>query len=389
MRTKIITCAALAACALLGGEVELKRGKHAVLPADAFTVAIDVQPEAVRNGGIAGMVAWFGNGWDYGFRLRMSVRDYGFAPELEISKGKHNGTYILVAEKAMMPAGLKSHLAATWDGHVARLYLNGKMVAEGAHSGPLVRAKGLNWGVGGPSYGLWGYPFATSGVRLWDSALSAAEVAELAKRVPVVPEEEVAAFVGQPINACVQQILAGTVDPRFEGLAKQRVFNAIFSGRDLQLSRELLRSFAGSVTNLGTAVAQDFRLRLASAALRENDVAWAEKEYAALWNDACAAGAVYAPIAGLAYAKVLERKGDKAKAAEVRAAAAARARPFLKPECSGKGVPPASTCVEPFPGRPAVEIHVSTWRRTAMRTAMAVRRSRSRRSCVRVMPCAR
>ena len=30
-----------------------------------------------------------------------------------------------------MPVGLKSHLAATWDGRVARIYLNGKMVAEG------------------------------------------------------------------------------------------------------------------------------------------------------------------------------------------------------------------------------------------------------------------
>ena len=359
MRMKIFTYAVFAACVLFGGEVELKRGKHAVLPADAFTVAIDVRPEAVRGGGIPGMVAWFGNGWDYGFRLRMALRDYGFAPQLEISKGKRNGSYILTAEKATMPAGLKSHFAATWDGRVARIYLNGKMVAEGTHAGPLVRANGLNWGVGGPSYGLWGYPFATSGVRLWDSALSAAEVAELAKRVPVVPEAEVSAFVGQPIDTCVQQILAGTVDPRFEGLAKQRVYNAIFSGRDLPLSRELLRSFAGSVTNLGAAVAQDFRLRLASAALRENDVAWAEREYAALWNDACAAEAVYAPIAGLAYANVLERKGNKAMAAEVRAAAAARARPFLKPECYGEGVPPASTCVEPPPGRPAVEIHVA------------------------------
>ncbi|MBO7688032.1 MAG: right-handed parallel beta-helix repeat-containing protein [Kiritimatiellae bacterium] len=359
MRMKIFTCAAIAACALFGGEVEWKRGKHAVLPADAFTVAIDVQPEAVRNGGIPGMVAWFGNGWDYGFRLRMSPKDYGFMPSLEISKGKRNGSYVLEARDAIMPAGLKTHLAATWDGQTARIYVNGKCVAEDRHEKPLVRANGLNWGVGGPSYGLWGYPFATSGVRLWDSALSAAEVSELAKRVPVVPEAEVAAFVGQPINACVRQILAGTVDPRFEGLAKQRVFNAIFSGRDLQLSRELLCSFVGSVTNLGTAVAQDFRLRLASAAVWEKDVAGAEKEYAALWNDACAAEAVYAPIAGLAYANVLARKGDQAKAAEVRAAAAARARPFLKPECSGEGVPPASTCVEPLPGRPAVEIHVA------------------------------
>ena len=48
MRTTIFTGAVLAACALFGGEVELKRGKHAVLPADAFTVAIDVQPEIGR-----------------------------------------------------------------------------------------------------------------------------------------------------------------------------------------------------------------------------------------------------------------------------------------------------------------------------------------------------
>ena len=87
---------------------------------------------------------------------------------------------------------LKTHLAATWDGQTARIYVNGKCVAEDRHEKPLVRANGLNWGVGGPSYGLWGYPFATSGVHLWDSALSAAEVAELAKCVPVVPEAEVA-----------------------------------------------------------------------------------------------------------------------------------------------------------------------------------------------------
>ena len=58
MQTKIFACAAFAAFALFGGEVELKRGKHAVLPADAFTVAIDVQPEAVRNGGIHLAVTW-------------------------------------------------------------------------------------------------------------------------------------------------------------------------------------------------------------------------------------------------------------------------------------------------------------------------------------------
>ena len=332
MQKKIVifaTFAVLAACALLGGEVELKRGKHAVLPADAFTAAIDVTPEPTRGGGIPGMVAWFGNGWDYGFRLRMVPKDYGFVPSLEISKGPRNGSYVLEARDAIMPAGLTTHLAATWDGNTARIYVNGNCVAEDRHEKPLVRANGLNWGVGGPSYGLWGYPFATSGVRLWDLALSSADVAELAKRVPVVPEAEVAAFVDQPIDACVRQIFVCTVDPRFEGLAKQRVYNAIFSGRDLQLSRELLRSFVGSVTDLGEAVAQDFRLRLASAALRENDIAWAEKEYAALWNDACAAEAAYAPIAGLAYANVLERKGDQAKAAEVRAAAAARAHPFL------------------------------------------------------------
>lgn len=99
----IVTCAAFAACVLFGGEVELKRGKHAVLPADAFTVAIDVRPEAVRGGGIPGMVAWFGNGWNYGFRLRMALRDYGFAPELEISKGTRNGSYILTAEVIAKP----------------------------------------------------------------------------------------------------------------------------------------------------------------------------------------------------------------------------------------------------------------------------------------------
>ena len=349
----------LAACALFGGEVELTRGKNAVLPADAFTAAIDVTPEPTRGGGIPGLVAWFGNGWDYGFRLRMSPKDHGFVPSLEISKGPRNGSYVIEARDAIMPAGLETHLAATWDGKTARIYVNGNCVAEDRHEKPLVRAKGLNWGVGGPSYGLAGFKFKTAGVRLWDAALPAADVKALADATQVVDARDVAKYLAVPFEKRVEEYVSGTSDPRFTGLMKQLIFNALSSGRDLRLPTALLKAFAESMTNDAPSVACDFRLRFAAASLREGDRASARAAYAKLWEEACAADAAYALIAGQAYATVLERFGDAAGAAKVRAAAAARARPFLRPELKGEGVPPASVCTEAPPRRAAVVFHVA------------------------------
>jgi len=354
-----LTFSLLAAYAIWGGEVELKRGRNAELPNDAFTVALDVTPDPTRADGTPGMVAWFGNGWDYGFRLRMAPKDHGFVPSVEISKGRGNGTFAFEAGDAVMPSGLQTHLAATWDGRTAKIYVNGRCVAERMHTKPLVRMNGLNWGVGGPAYGLAGFQFKTSGVRLWDSALAADEVKALAAAVPVVDEREVARHIALPIERRVADYVSGTVDPRFSGLTKQLIFNAIGSGRDLKLPPAMLESFAATVTNDDPMVALDFRLRLAASALKNGDMTKAKAAYSRLWEEACAADAIYAPIAGAAYAKVLEKGGAAAEAAKVRAAAEARARPFLKPEFRGEGVQPAAVCTEEPPRRPAVSFHVA------------------------------
>jgi hypothetical protein len=356
-RVSLALC--LLAFAALGGEVELKRGRNAELPNDAFTVALDITPDPTRVGGVPGMVAWFGNGWDYGFRLRMAPKDYGFTPSVEISRGKGYGTFVVEADDVVMPVGLQTHLAATWDGKTAKIYVNGRCVADRVHAKPLVRAKGLNWGVGGPSYGLAGFQFKTSGVRLWDAALAADEVKALAAAVPVVDEREVARYIAVPFEKRVADYMSGAADPRFAGLMKQLIFNAIGSGRDLNLPPAMLETFAAAVTNDDPMVALDFRLRIAASALRNGDMAAARTAYSRLWEDACASDAVYAPIAGAAYAKVLEKGGDAAEAAKVRAAAEARARPFLKPEFRGEGVPPAAVCTEKPPRRPAVSFHVA------------------------------
>ena len=73
---KIFLFAIVSSVALAWGEVVLQRGRNAELPNDAFTAAIDVTPEPTRGGGIPGMVAWFGNGWDYGFRLSQDIGQF-------------------------------------------------------------------------------------------------------------------------------------------------------------------------------------------------------------------------------------------------------------------------------------------------------------------------
>jgi hypothetical protein len=117
---------------------------------------------------------------------------------LSINSTQHAGLWIsptesnfkFVAGPEAMPLQTWIHLAGTWDGSVARLYVNGTEVANGAVSGPFVAETnpvvlGGN-GNGGDRAVSELVPGRLSDVMLYRRSLSAIEIARLAEG-PLLP----------------------------------------------------------------------------------------------------------------------------------------------------------------------------------------------------------
>ena len=80
-----------------------------------------------------------------------------------------------VNASAALPAATWTHLAATYDGSVARLFVNGTQVATRTQAGTLVTSTGA-LRIGGNT--IWGEWFAGTidDVRVYDRALTVAEI---------------------------------------------------------------------------------------------------------------------------------------------------------------------------------------------------------------------
>lgn len=153
----------------------------------AFTVALRIRPAPfayVSNR--AGMIASAGSGYYDGFRLEGIPTRRGLIPALEI--GRTEGAWMLKSSAGdVLPPGTWSHLAAIWDGRIARIYLNGKVVAEGAYDGAYVkpritRLENVQFATR-DSFGLDYYPFERDDAKGFDDALSGADICALVGRI--------------------------------------------------------------------------------------------------------------------------------------------------------------------------------------------------------------
>lgn len=145
----------------------------------AFTIALKMKPEpSMPDGTTAGMIGHLASGWYDGCRLEAFLTVNGFSPALEI--GRPEGAWMLKAPTCALPAGTWSHVAATWDGRTARIYVNGRVVAEDGYAEAFTQPRGGGQGafafVKAPAYGLLYYPFERQDAFFARRALSADEV---------------------------------------------------------------------------------------------------------------------------------------------------------------------------------------------------------------------
>ncbi len=356
---KTIGCFGVCAfLSLSAGEIDLVKGR-VQLPGNAFTVALTVTPEAQERawGGIWGYVCGTGTGYWDGFRLRLKPSKHGFEPSLEIGKPKGEGSFSLFAPDVLIPAGVARHLAASWDGQTARLYVGGTCVAETPYVGRYVQEGSLPFSIGRALYGLDYFPFRHTGARMWDEALPAAEIACLAAEVKTVSDAEVAAFTRKPMKEIVTAFTTDTVDPQFRAMANQLVFAAVDSGKVADVPVKVLDEFAAKMNTNDWHRVLDFRLHRARALAKEGRGDESRAAYAAVWDEAKAARKPYAAWAGLAYAGALDQAGDVAQAKAVRAEAKAFARAYLQGEFEAKAATSESEASKP--AAPGVMFFVS------------------------------
>ncbi len=357
------TVGCVLACAVLSlsgvaGEIDLAKGRVR-LPGNAFTVALTVTPEAQERawGGIWGYVCGTGTGYWDGFRLRLKPSKHGFEPSLEIGKPKGEGSFSLFAPDVVIPAGVARHVAASWDGQTARLYVGGICVAETPYVGRYVQEGALPFSIGRAAYGLDYFPFRHGGARLWDEALSAAEIARLAKEVKTLSDDAVAAFTCRPLRAIVAAHAANTIEPQFQAMARQIVFSALDSGVVADVPVKVLDAFVAKMETNDWHRVLDFHLRRARALAREGRRVESLCAYARVWSDARDAEKPYAAWAGLAFAGMLDQCGEPEQAAVVRRVAKDFARTYLHGEFEAVQAKPVAAQVAS--GKPGAVFFVS------------------------------
>lgn len=155
-----------------GGSVAVT--PHRLLyPAQGLTIAMWVNP-SVSDQSDRWMLNCIGRA-DTGYRLGLS----GGKPVFQIPQTAWS--HHLVAPDPL-PVGQWSHVAATFDNKVMRLYVNGKQVAQMDRPGPLIPSDTmLCLGSYSPGHGSAFFRGIMDEVYLFDRALSAEEIATLAR----------------------------------------------------------------------------------------------------------------------------------------------------------------------------------------------------------------
>lgn len=148
-------------------------------PSNAFSVALWIRPLSLgcktgNAGSLNGMIASSGSGYNDGWRL--AVYDWR-TRRATFELGQEKGA-VSVRASGALSAGFWNHLAATWDGAVMRLYLNGMLAGEKPFAGTQAAPKtGLRIGFSG--FGVGSLRMAADELAAFDRALSPAEVADL------------------------------------------------------------------------------------------------------------------------------------------------------------------------------------------------------------------
>jgi methionine-rich copper-binding protein CopC len=137
-------------------------------PTGALTMEAWVNPASL-NGAAAAIAKEMTGGLTYGL---YAANDGGSPPQATIDA---SGTSSQVASSADLPVGTWSHIAATYDGTILKLYVNGNIVSSLGVEGLLSTSSGV-LRIGGDS--IWGEFFngLMDDVRIYNRALNQAEI---------------------------------------------------------------------------------------------------------------------------------------------------------------------------------------------------------------------
>lgn len=152
----------------------------------AITMATWIKPSAY---GTQDLIKKAVNGGTDGYELALATNGSGSpAPSKPFVRFNQvtNGDAFRVSALSDYPIdGSWMHVAATWDGSTIRLYINGVEENSTAFTGPIA-TNALPLGIGGQSNGARTFNGQMDDIRLYSSALSPAEIGELANRPPTV-----------------------------------------------------------------------------------------------------------------------------------------------------------------------------------------------------------
>lgn len=336
------------------------------LSAGAFTFSLWVKPLGSGKAGKYdfGLLCECGDGWRQGVRLTvLGWRD--LRPVLTIGHAVRGAA--VKAEESLTP-GFWNHLAATYDGAVARVYLNGACVAEQPYAQPLVPPKGgLRVGSAGS------LDMAVSDFAVFGRALESGEVAAL-----FLPEAKAGLAAGRLAERCRKA--PGQVPSRQIEAALQtvRMNDAVRRGLEACVAESALREgdaakaealFARllAASESDPAGAAALRWRHAEALLSAGRCEEARRQLAALGSDP-ALSVDERKFAGLAAAGSYRREGHfaQAQAAYERLARDEAVRPHLRDEAKAL----AEECARLAKGLPARDPSASRqpppdWRKNA------------------------
>ena len=208
-------------------------------------------PGALRgnNGATDGTLLSVGNGYWDGWRLTVAypARAIGFEigrPKPNSSVGIHGG---------LLADGVWNHLAATWDGHEMRIYLNGMLAGLGDYGGPYTRpARGDGFRIGFAGSGMGSLSLDVDEVAIYRRARSAEEVLQSAYFYAPLAEPVAAQFVAAETELRQRKYAAAAA--RYDAVLRQPDLHPDYRGlAHLGHSRALCaqQQFAAAAAELG------------------------------------------------------------------------------------------------------------------------------------------
>jgi len=182
-RSSGVTARPLVAKALPGKPaVSLDQGWYEGLPFDATAEGFTIEcwfrehgPGMLQPRGPNGTLLSASSGYYDGWRITFSDKSH----TVDFALGRPKPDY-LISARCVNPVarGEWIHLAATWDGSVIRVFLNGVARGEQAFAGPYTPAHVMpKFKVGFAGYGVGSFKFDVDMVALYERALTRDEIA--------------------------------------------------------------------------------------------------------------------------------------------------------------------------------------------------------------------